>query len=158
MSRRGFKDWRFTGDPAPLARDNMQVYRTQRYFCTISDRATCVLFEKLVAEVSYLLFEETVDLRSYILPIYRYLKSPFRKKGTLVVLWTVSNSKLDLVMLNHIANQELLTCGGGLTECCKDLFVRILRVSIHIQIVKNVKKKCTKFFLCENILFYKIKL
>ncbi len=26
MSRRGFEDWRFTGDPAPLARDNMLVY------------------------------------------------------------------------------------------------------------------------------------
>ncbi len=26
MSRRGFEDWRFTGDPAPLERDNIYVY------------------------------------------------------------------------------------------------------------------------------------
>ncbi len=25
MSRRGFEDWQFTGDPAPLARDNIMV-------------------------------------------------------------------------------------------------------------------------------------
>ena len=26
MSRRGFEDWRFTGDPAPLARDNIIIF------------------------------------------------------------------------------------------------------------------------------------
>ena len=76
VSRRGFEDWRFTGDPAPLVRDNIMKF----FKCNILLIYTCAIPKQLILQGGPIKTPLWDRKRTHFCALYTLIKHFLKRK------------------------------------------------------------------------------